>query len=75
MMTMIKAAGVALILALVAGCETAPPPDLEAPPTREEIRILGADAYEEHFIARWRRCVRFASTSTCEDDLYGGGDR
>jgi hypothetical protein len=72
MMTMIKSAGVVLMLALVAGCEAAPPPDFEAPPTQEERRILGGDAFDEHFLTQWRKCTQFASTDTCEDELYGG---
>ncbi len=69
----IKGAGVVLVLALVAGCEIAPPPDYEAPPTEEERRILGGDADDDYFLTRWRKCTQFASTSNCEDELYGGG--
>jgi hypothetical protein len=72
MMTMVKAAGAMVIVALVAGCQVAPPPDLEAAPTDEELRILGGDAYDDYFLTRWRKCTQFASTSTCEDELYGG---
>jgi hypothetical protein len=72
MMTIVKAAGAVVIVALVAGCQAAPPPDLEATPTDEEIRFLGGDVYDDYFLTRWRKCTQFASVSTCLDELYGG---
>ncbi len=65
--------GVLVGAALVVGCAgIAPPPDMAAPPTRDEIRNLGGDAYDEYFLTRWRHCTQFASTSTCRNQIYGG---
>jgi hypothetical protein len=71
-MTMTKISGAVVIVALVAGCEAAPPPDYAAPPTEEDFRYIGADALDEYFLTTWRKCTQFKSTSTCKDEIYGG---
>ena len=71
--TMKRSAMIVLIAGLAAGCGSiAPPPDYSAPPTEEDFRYLGGDALDPYFLTAWRRCTQFASTSTCQDKIYGG---
>lgn len=66
---------IAVVMLSVAGCamsESRPTQDLDAPPTDDELRWLGPDAYNEFFLTRWRKCTRYASENVCFSDFYGG---
>jgi hypothetical protein len=65
----------AVAAAMAAGCQgVEPPPDLDAPPTEHEKRVLGGDAYDSYFLNAWRKCTRFASDYTCRRKIYGGDE-
>jgi hypothetical protein len=65
----------AAIAALVAGCGLSPDPspDPDAPPTSQEIAILGPQAHTPWILAKFRDCSRFASVTTCKREIFGGG--
>lgn len=57
------------------GCAGAPPPlAIDAPPTDDEKRALGPDAYDEYFLTTWRKCTKWASDDACRRQIYGGDD-
>jgi hypothetical protein len=59
-----------------AGCEgfeRDPLPQPGDPPTQEELRWLGPDAYTAFFLNKWRDCVKYAAPNVCHRDIYGGG--
>jgi len=59
----------------IAGCaldESRQEQDLAAPPTEDELRWLGPDAYNDFFLTRWRKCIRYASENVCFSQFYGG---
>ena len=61
-----------VILGLLTACEATPPPDLNAPPTEWEFQTLGADALNEYFLTRWRKCTQWYSDTECLNEMYGG---
>ncbi|MCP5364732.1 MAG: hypothetical protein H6905_05835 [Hyphomicrobiales bacterium] len=66
---------IAVVMLSVAGCATSEAQhtqDPGAPPTEDELRWLGPDAYNDFFLTRWRKCVRYASENVCFSEFYGG---
>jgi hypothetical protein len=43
-----------------------------APPTQLERSMLGPDADDPYFLARFRGCAAFASYTYCQAEMYGG---
>jgi hypothetical protein len=71
----LTAVALAIAVATASGCQgVEPPPDPNAPPTVDEKRALGIDAYEPYFLNAWRRCTRFRSDDVCRRQIYGGDE-
>ena len=62
----------ALLIALLTACETRHNPSTGE--TRTDVTFPGTAAHEARIEQRWRRCVRFRSTSQC-NRRYGRGVR
>ncbi len=61
-----------MLAGLLTACGTRePPPDLNAPPTQREWRLLGVDASDPYFLKRFRRCVQWKSQQICRQEPYG----
>jgi hypothetical protein len=64
--------GALFLTGALAACGTRePPPDLDAPPTPRESRILGVDAMDSYFLTRYRKCIQFKSEQMCQREPYG----
>lgn len=67
---------VPIIMLAVAACQGAPPSSPGSadagPPTQLERSMLGPDADDAFFLARFRSCAAFASYTYCQAEMYGG---
>lgn len=43
-----------------------------APPSQLERSMLGPDADDPYFLARFRSCAAFGSYTYCQAEMYGG---
>ena len=66
---------VAMITLAVGACQTGERGSAGAdggPPTQLERAMLGPDADDAFFLARFRSCAAFASYTYCQAEMYGG---
>lgn len=67
---------VATMMLAMAACQGGAPSETadaaSAPPTQLERSMLGPDADDPYFLARFRGCAAFASYTYCQAEMYGG---
>jgi hypothetical protein len=67
---------VAIVTAGVAACQnvagTGSASADRGPPTQLERSMLGPDADNAFFLARFRSCAEFGSYTYCQAEMYGG---
>lgn len=62
-----------MIVMLAAACQGVDAPrDPGSPPTQLERSMLGPDADDAYFLARFRNCAAFGSYTYCQAEMYGG---
>ena len=66
------------VVLAVAACQGAGPSASRSsdaaspPPTQLERSMLGPDADDPYFLARFRNCAAFGSYTYCQAEMYGG---
>ena len=67
---------VAIVTLAVAACQNGAASGSAAadqgPPTQLERSMLGPDADDAFFLARFRSCAAFGSYTYCQAEMYGG---
>ncbi|MCU0894129.1 MAG: hypothetical protein MUD06_07365 [Rhodospirillales bacterium] len=67
---------IAIVTVGVAACQdvaaSRPADTGRGPPTQLERSMLGPDADDAYFLARFRSCAEFGSYTYCQAEMYGG---
>ncbi|HSO42736.1 MAG TPA: hypothetical protein VLR47_07840 [Rhodospirillales bacterium] len=72
---MMRLIALATMMLAVTACQNAAPSataDGASPPTQLERSMLGPDADDPYFLARFRSCAAFGSYTYCQAEMYGG---
>lgn len=73
---MMRLIALATMMLAVTACQNAAPSatadGASPPPTQLERSMLGPDADDPYFLARFRSCAAFGSYTYCQAEMYGG---